>query len=1358
MAEDFQFSEEDLLLLSESDKQLAKIKFSRQELTAIAYLAYKSGLGMDFLDKPEKERISTYMEFAKKFVALSPEEKRKLIIESGKPHSMPKKEKTKKIMLAGNKMPRIVAIVTKPLSDERKNEFIQSLFFNEKEYNGVIGVLNAKKTVLEYKDINECGHEVMLWPELNCIFAIKTDSEKPETIVAPDQSEKGNFDFRSTIVIGDFDCKGYKQQPKNPEDIKATLKVLPLAVYGKFICSNWNHDLFYEIEQFPYAKSIDCSYSIGDLYDLYDMIQRLPTINGKILTTQIVIQNDLISLNYLKKVLKKGPQEEECAALNDIVQFLKDHPDIQIIGTGDKNLMLAIDAAKGAIAEQNEKKQENEPTQDVGPTTTTAQWAPSFINLDKIMSDLRVEQPDVDFSVLSDDDIQNVAHGMKPKFVKTDNNGHVIEIRSDATAGFHTQIINAAKTKIKEPNTANSEQKDIIPGKTTHSNTQHKPKKRILWITQSVLDTLQEYHGQPFKDRIKWLQSLSNPIRKFKIQNVEGIKNGKAYELTPEKIFKGGMRLYVASVEPEQMLAFCLGSKKTQNSTDMDNVKASASLFTTINDELKKIDSTVPQTIIHGETLYNFNTAETRKLLGIDASDKEKSATNSITRDMAKQAESVGQQTPPFQQAFIPDTSKKSEWQSLEKAAELYCEKHPDANEQEIIDKLYDACKNLEDKKHRPSDMFRKIDDTYFIYEDNRDEFIEMVLSGTTNEDVPVANDQEIPPEKRTKMKSLVEWAEQFSYDGLPYMGPNESDGSDSVRKRGIRSELMDLIINTLLYTKHGKDGRTVAEIVGHERYYIEKNAIEYHTIADVRTFKAFVRAWIEKLVPVDFVVRTKDIRPQVLVRICNQLVRENKLAENNKYFYRTDPRFMFVSKYYFVKANLDEFIQTYFPGKTNTQEKQPMNKNKNTDQTKQPRTEHKTVKSARFIVSQLRDKYDCNIHEDLFVLLVNKYNANFQDYLEYRDGDLYEIKQQLEELANYIKNNIPHLIGKWKTSEQAAKLYYNDKYKTPRGINVYDLTNVLANTCRTMGVNDETKTYFAKYGDTYFWNITNLPTFIKMYLPDFVRTPKEFTSGDNQATSEAPQQTTETEWLTIEQLAEQLQTTPDVIRQVNRQYKVSHNHPDWTSGRRDWRFNPEKVGDYRNEYGDIIRELTQLQPGNDVDVQQEPIVIIPPKQTPVSEPEPEQKQPAPQFNGMLGVKAFMAKLDAIMELINKNLQEKEETEREIQSLNAEIQEINQQAINKINTNDIDSATQLLTKTKQKQQALEDATKKAEQLDIERKKLRARFDEASQKLRQYNEAQNKQKAAEQAVQIANEEARKANDDLQQFLESGFNLD
>ena len=1086
--------------------QLGKT-MSQQDKDAIAYLMYEANLGLDFLTKPLEERTTVILQFAKKYASLPPKERQQIILKSQHHKKSSTQGKIKKTKPANNKSVELVSVETKEISPEENLGAIYILFFNKNEQAELMQIFNdPTKYKKHYTNIGEFVDETSSSPNPNIVYFIKTDTEKPEPVVAPVQSENMDTNLQNTIIVGDFDCKGYIRCPQSEDDIKSTLKILPLAVYGKLICSNWNHDLFYEIETFPYAKSIDCSYSIGDLYDLYDMIQRLPTIKGKIVTTQIIIQNELMNISHLKKVLKKDPQEDEYVALDNIVKFLKKHPDLQVVSTGGKNLMASIDATKEQLAKQNEQKQECKPTQDLKPTNTTTQWTPSFIKLDKIMSDLRVEQPDVDFSVLGDDDIQNIAHGMKPKFVKTDTNGHVIEIRSDGVAAFHTQITNAVKAKAKEINTENSEQPDTVP-ETTRSNTQHKQKQRTLWITQSVLDTLKEYNGQPFKDRIKWLQSLSNPTRKFKIQSVEGIKNGKAYELTPEKTFKGGMRLYVPSVEPEQMLAFCLGTKNTQRSKDLANIKASASLFTAINDELKKIDGSVPQTVIHGETLYKFNAPETRKLLGIE-NHEDKSVQITVTRDVAKQAEQTGQQAIPFQQAFSANknnTAEKAETETKQNS--------------------------------------RKVQDT-----------------------------------------------------------------------------------------------------------------------------------------------------------------------------------------------------------------------NKNTDQTEQPHTEHKTIKSARFIVSQLREKYDCNIDQDLFMLLVNKYNASFQEYLEHHDGDLYEIKRQIEELSGYIKNNIPHLIGKWKTSEQAAMLYYNDQYKIPRGVNVYDLAIVLSNKCRELGVNDETKNYFAESGNTYFWNITNLPTFIKTYLPNFVRIPKESTLDNTQATSETPQQTNETNWITIEELAERLQTTPDVIRQVNNQYKVSHNHPDWTSGRQKWRFNAAKVPDYEQEYGDIIREITQLKSANNSGIPQEPAPDEQPTPVDVAITPGPKSESGTKFDGMLGVKALTTKLDAMMKLIDQKLKEKEDTEHEIQTLGQEISKINDQAIAKIQANDIDSATELLNQTKQKKRELEEAKERVKQLDQNIAELRAQSNEASEKLRRFQQAQEKQKAAEQAVQIANEEARKANEDLQQFLENGFNLD
>jgi len=1290
---------------------------------------------------------------------------------------------------------------------------------------------------------------------------------------------QGEFDFkrsnvkghtypdlsRVVIAMNKFICTGYEKEGPKQENI-------PYAVWGTFDCSKsrsmFTNDANYRL---PRAHTIDVSHSIANFDALIDKIPNgIPSApnNGAI---KIIVQDKLVKPDSL---LKDENLRKSATRFYDKYKDALNKSSIMIAGTSTGTIDFANLLAK-SVEQKNDKNDKTDKPQKhkskEKPTKQKQIDYPIKTDSDMDVSDVvqRIKQSPTFNFIWSDIESNTDTLRQLKKFGKQRDTDQILtKIVADIYDDTKTIVLKLRKPEDAQPvkclsvddfmdiaqqttkilddaiqaanklQSENANKNDVVENKTQGKNGQKnnkdnkKPKqnneqqeqtKRTVWVTDGVLKTLKGFKKKGF-NYIAWIQDVATEDpRQLITDHIEGCANGGTAVEIAERT-NAGPRMYVASVDDTQLLIFAIGDKDKQKQTDLKNIKKFAWGYNEMNDKLKNIAPNTTQMEMavkkqqseFTDTLHNFNTDETRKLLGIDDKQKGKTAPTDITRDDAKQAEENGQQTPPFQQAYASgeNTSPKSlhtitqDLKTLEdkyltpnKAAETYCQRHnwSEKNVPALAKAIQDACeKYWEDSKQDQDWYYRKASDGIFRLDaDKMEEFItNFVEFNPENEQQASDENQSNKKPRKTQQpnsvtKTLSEWAASFT----------NADGS------AISETFMELVLEQVLPSK-----TTFVERIG----FTKTNKGRY-SVTDKDFFAEFIRTQRQRLVSVSTAAKITFINSQALIDKCDTL------EPDPHYFYYTGAYGN--GKYYFVREKLPEFIKNNFsledkktkrwtvntlakklhtirdniwPVISANQDKEWVQQCIQDDQgesyfityyfdafkdlyteyyraKKQEKEKKKMIKAMTAtiikdndLVSELNGKYDCNISPDLLALLVNKYPDSFEKLLERQDDGSYVLKATTEEVANGIRD----IKDLWKTCRAAARAYYSDEYKAPNGISISDLEKVLNMKLTQPGINSETKTYFVKSGSQYFWNMLNLPEFIEKELPNFVRKQKDAPVNDNSDSTNAiieqqdtqdtksanqPEKSTE-DWLTIEQLADQLQTTPDVIRQVNRQYKVSHNHPDWTSGRRDWRFNPEKVGDYRNEYGDIIRELTQLQPGNDVDVQQEPIVIIPPKPTPVSEPEPEQKQTTTQFNGMLGVKAFMAKLDAIMELINKNLQEKEETEREIQSLNAEIQEINQQAIENTNAKNITTAIELLQKSQTKQELLNAATKKAEQLDKTRSKLRKHFDEAKSKLQQYNDAIDKQKAAEQAVQDANEAVQKANDELQQFLENGFNLD
>ncbi|MBO4625899.1 MAG: hypothetical protein J5679_01315, partial [Alphaproteobacteria bacterium] len=441
-----------------------------------------------------------------------------------------------------------------------------------------------------------------------------------------DAPSGNNFDLRKAVIIGDYNCRTYKPATDH-DDIS---RAIPLAVTGVFDCSNWDADLFLKIEKFPHTKTIDCSNTIEFYEDFAAQIDKLP----EELET-LVVQSSFFSPNDIRDIVKEGDENTMGNNLGDVMAFFKRYPNVKVIttktnrkGKGTSDLKTLIEkeledfqSRKDKVEQEKPQPKPKKPVPAVVDTDKSTPQEPEFKSLQDILSALHKDNPALDLSLLTDDEIQTIiTNNLKDKFIKKDANGRVVGIRKDRITPFENQIIRAVTDKT---NDGGDQQITQNPDNTKGDNSAtatdaSAPKQRTVWLTKSVIDKLQEYHGLPLKKRIKSLNELQNPETKYEIQNVDGITDGKAIELTPQAYFRGGIRLYVASFDPKHIIVLRFGSKNSQDS-DLNFVKESASLFTTINnelkDELKKYKQTPSQITLYGETLYNYDSDLVRSQL-----------------------------------------------------------------------------------------------------------------------------------------------------------------------------------------------------------------------------------------------------------------------------------------------------------------------------------------------------------------------------------------------------------------------------------------------------------------------------------------------------------------------------------------------------------------------------------------------------------------------------------------------------------------------------------------------------------------------------------------------------------------------
>lgn len=163
------------------------------------------------------------------------------------------------------------------------------------------------------------------------------------------------LDLGDFVIVGDIDCHGYKM-PKSASDIKKLLKILPLAVIGKFICSGWDKNLFAQINKLPFAETIDCSFSVNSLDDL---IGKIPNGLSKLIVQETLIkqnslQSDPEKLDSAKKIMQMYP----CLTVTDTKEKYNLHETVQQITSLKEttNHQLQKQAATKTVVKTEQKK------------------------------------------------------------------------------------------------------------------------------------------------------------------------------------------------------------------------------------------------------------------------------------------------------------------------------------------------------------------------------------------------------------------------------------------------------------------------------------------------------------------------------------------------------------------------------------------------------------------------------------------------------------------------------------------------------------------------------------------------------------------------------------------------------------------------------------------------------------------------------------------------------------------------------------------------------------------------------------------------------------------------------------------
>ena len=598
---------------------------------------------------------------------------------------------------------------------------------------------------------------------------IKSYANQPKTIkISP--TIRPLPDLSRVVVLGDVDFNNCKL-PKTENGIYDILKLMPLAVFGKIDCTNWNRELFSRITKLPMADIIDCSHSISKLDDLTG---KLP-----IGLKKLVVQSTLL----------KGEKRE---ATQQFLESIKDsYPELEITDKDNKNtISLAIIAANkiskdaaDSILQQNAQQAKPLEHTDLQKSAKNGKTPEPEIPA-KESSD--VDQRDARRALQDDDDIVKPIKEKLPQllqlvdFKKCQNASDILKILVDkAFRNMSDKIVKKvrpdgdrpivncleqtdlptiaemvkrytmefiAQTKekpndnetISESPKALEKNTTITPMHTTHDNSG--ATKRTIWITKNVLNYLKKIKNKTHFDYIKWIQDLTNLDTAIETQKVQGTKP-RATALEIKTIANSGPRIYAAPFNATHMLIFAVGDKDSQKQRDIDNIKKNAKLYEEINKSLKDVsaDTTKTTRIIeinkkkHSETLYNFDTDATRKLLGLPLEPKQQELTAIILPD--KETIDSIDSNPTNDKFIVPAynhqyLTPRENYEHLtpDEAAEKYCVKHNRiAHKDELAKAIYNTCEILFDNDQSMYDTFKKLKNTYYIRSDKLDYFIEQI-------------------------------------------------------------------------------------------------------------------------------------------------------------------------------------------------------------------------------------------------------------------------------------------------------------------------------------------------------------------------------------------------------------------------------------------------------------------------------------------------------------------------------------------------------------------------------------------------------------------------------------------------------
>ena len=675
----------------------------------------------------------------------------------------------------------------------------------------------------------------------------------PPKIIKITSNKQSQVDLSEVIVIGDVDASGYKF-PKPNDETRTIFNTLPMAIIGKFDCSGWDKKLFALIDKLPFAETIDCSFSINSLDDL---IGKLP--DG---LQTLVVQETLIKPNALQNDQEK---------LQSAQKFMETYPNLTIVDAkGKYNLADTVNQLTTSTKKDEQKPVAKKVVQKPQPTQPVKKQEKTY-TIDEVIAMF----PETDPEKLH----QWIEQEIKDKHKQTDESTGQTLLTQKAVNRITDLVAKDVETQSQQKKTSAKKQQENIES-VTDDKTQKSQNIIKIYIKQSDLDKdenlysiLGNFNVWPQPNHIS--KKSNNTCCYINAENKEKLLNGMKFKTTSSlsygiyasrhdfKITKltdidenGEIKPVLDEFGKEIFVMVCVKYFKSHEKNSKDNR------------EHKRIINGL-DIIVTPKPLTKSQQNKFNCLHQNSNNDIKFFALSNLDDSYMQFTYTPYETTEPTNTDVKPQPAPTPETEKPEKTEEKVDDKKPVVADkpipapQKIVKKTSPAPKPKQEKEAKVTQ---------------------------------ITPQKPLEPKHIATTKTLLDWAKYFN----------------------VMPSFMMLVFKQLIHNSFSGD-KSIAQTIEYKHHPSTIDDTEKFTVSNIDTLSAFIKSKRNNFLTEKQVVMFNNYRfkAQELIAQCKKLSQTYSETSIQSYFYHIDmlPEEMHDNRtYYFVKKNLPQFIDAFFP------------------------------------------------------------------------------------------------------------------------------------------------------------------------------------------------------------------------------------------------------------------------------------------------------------------------------------------------------------------------------------------------------------------------------------------------------------